>query len=93
MITNELEGVYMHPGDMLLSPTGFGSVKKLQSFITCGFWHVRDKPVQVRWTNKSSSGAIKSLCIDMNQSIIESLDSVLSYANLTVAIVLPVQMI
>jgi hypothetical protein len=29
----------------------------------------------------------------MNQSIIESLDSVLSYANLTVAIVLLVQMI
>jgi hypothetical protein len=83
----------MHPRDILLSPTGFGSVKKLQSFIICDFLHVRDKTVQVRWTNKSSSGAIKSLCIDMSQSIIESLDSVLSYATLTVVIVLLVQKI
>jgi hypothetical protein len=49
---------------------------------------MRDKTVQVRWTNKSSSGAIKSSCTDMNQSIIESLENALSYANFTVAIVL-----
>jgi hypothetical protein len=49
---------------------------------------VRDKTVQVRWTNKSSSGAIKSSDIDMNQSMIESLEDVLSYAKFTVAIVL-----
>jgi hypothetical protein len=78
----------MHPGDILHSPTCFGSVKKLQSFIICGFWHVRDKTVLVRWTNKSSSGAIKSSYIDMNQSMIESLEDALFYANFTVAIVL-----
>jgi hypothetical protein len=49
---------------------------------------MRDKTVQVRWTNKSSSGSIKSLCIDMSQSMIESLEDALSYANFTVAIVL-----
>jgi hypothetical protein len=54
---------------------------------------MKDKTVQVRWTNKSISGAVKSLRIDMNQIIIESLDSVLSYANLTVAILLLVQKI
>jgi hypothetical protein len=83
----------MCPGDRLQSPTCFGSVKKLQSFIICGFWHVRDKTVQVRWTNKSSSGAIKSSYIDMNPSIIESLENILSYADLTVAMVLLVQKI
>jgi hypothetical protein len=49
---------------------------------------MRDKTVQVRWTNKSSSGAIKSSYIDMNQSMIESLEGAPSYANFTVAIVL-----
>jgi predicted acyltransferase len=48
---------------------------------------MRDKTVQVRWTNKSSSGAIKYSYIDMSQSIIESLEDALSYANSTVAIV------
>jgi hypothetical protein len=78
----------MHPGDIMHSPPCFGSVKKLQSFIIYGFWHVRDKTVQVRWTNKSSSGAIKSSYIGMNQIMIESLEDALSYANSTVAIVL-----
>jgi hypothetical protein len=49
---------------------------------------MRDKTVQVRWTNKSSSGAIKSSYIDMNQSMIESLEDALSYTSFTVAIVL-----
>jgi hypothetical protein len=49
---------------------------------------MRDKTVQVRLTNNLSSTAIKSSCIDMNQSAIESLDNVLSYAYLTLAIVL-----
>jgi hypothetical protein len=49
---------------------------------------MRDKTVQVKLTNKSSSGAIKSSCIDMNQRMIESLSSELSYADITVAIVL-----
>jgi hypothetical protein len=78
----------MHPGDILHSPTCFDSVKKLQSFIICGFWHVRDKTVQMRWTNKSSSGAIKYSYVDMNQSMIESLEDTISYAKFTVAIVL-----
>jgi hypothetical protein len=77
----------MHPEDIMHSPTCFGSVKKLQSFIICGFWHVRDKTVQVRWTNKSSSEAIKYSYIDMSQIITESLEDALSYANSTVAIV------
>jgi hypothetical protein len=49
---------------------------------------MRDKTVQVRWTNKSSSGAITCSCIDVNQSIIESLENALSYADMNVAIVL-----
>jgi hypothetical protein len=49
---------------------------------------MRDKTVQVSWTNKSSSQGIKYSCIDMNQSMIESLDNMISYANTTVAIVL-----
>jgi hypothetical protein len=49
---------------------------------------MRDKTVQVRWTDKSSSGAIKSSYIDVNQSMIESLEDALSYASFTVAIVL-----
>jgi hypothetical protein len=63
-------------------------VKQLQKFIICDFWHVRDKPVQVKLIDKSSSRAIKSSCIDMNQSMIERLDNMLSYANIIVAIVL-----
>jgi phage gp16-like protein len=51
---------------------------------------MKDKTVQVKLTNKLSSTAIKSSCIDMNQSVIESLDNVLSYAYSIVAIVLPV---
>jgi hypothetical protein len=49
---------------------------------------VRDKTVQVRWTNKSSSRAIISSSIDINQSMIESLEDALSYGNFTLAIVL-----
>jgi hypothetical protein len=49
---------------------------------------MRDKTVQVKLTNKLSSTAIKSSCIDMNQSPIESLDNVLSHAYLSAAIVL-----
>jgi hypothetical protein len=49
---------------------------------------MRDKTVQVKLSNKSSSTAIKSSCIDMNQSTIESLDSMLSYVYLSIAIVL-----
>jgi hypothetical protein len=49
---------------------------------------MRDKTVQVRWTNKSSSGAIESSYIDMNQNMIESLEDALSYAIFTVGIVL-----
>jgi hypothetical protein len=37
---------------------------------------------------RDSYRTIKSSCIDMNQSMIENLDNVLSYANITVAIVL-----
>jgi hypothetical protein len=48
---------------------------------------MRDKTVQVKLSNKVSSTAIKSSCIDINQSIIESLDNMLSYAYLSVAIV------
>jgi hypothetical protein len=49
---------------------------------------MRDKTVQVRLSNKSSSTVIKSSCIDMNQSLIESLDSVLSHACSSAAILL-----
>jgi hypothetical protein len=49
---------------------------------------VKDKTVQVKLTSKSSSTAIKSSCIDMNQSSIESLNNVLSYASITVAMAL-----
>jgi hypothetical protein len=49
---------------------------------------MRDKTVQVKLTNKLSSTAIKSSCIDTIQSAIESLDNLLSYAYLSVAIVL-----
>jgi hypothetical protein len=49
---------------------------------------MRDKTVQVKLTNNSSSTAIKSSCIDMNQGLIESLDNLLSYAYSSVAIVL-----
>jgi hypothetical protein len=49
---------------------------------------VRDKTVQVKLTNNSSSTAIKSSCIDMNQSLIESLDNVLFHACPSVAILL-----
>jgi hypothetical protein len=86
-IINAPEGIHLHSGDILWSPTGFGSVKKLQKFIICDFWHVRDKPVQVKLINKSSR-AIKSSCIDMNQSMIERLDNMLSYADIIIATVL-----
>jgi hypothetical protein len=49
---------------------------------------MKDKTVQVKLTNKSSSTAIKSSCINMSQSLIESLDNALSYAYSSVAIVL-----
>jgi hypothetical protein len=49
---------------------------------------MRDKTVQVKLTNNSSSTAIKSSCIDMNQSLIESLDNVLFHACPSVAILL-----
>jgi hypothetical protein len=49
---------------------------------------MRDKTVQMKLTNNSSSTAIKSSCIDMDQSLIESLDNVLSHAYLSVAILL-----
>jgi hypothetical protein len=56
----------MYPGDILKSPTGFDSVKKMQKINICGLWCVRDKTVQVRLINKSSSRAIISSSIDMN---------------------------
>jgi hypothetical protein len=84
---NALEEVYMHPGDILKRKSSFDSVKKLQNFIFCDFWYVRDKTVQVKLTSNLSSTAIKSSCIDMNQSVIESLDNVLSYAYSSVDIV------
>jgi hypothetical protein len=49
---------------------------------------MRDKTVQVKMTNNLSSTAIKSSCIDMNQSSIESLDNVISHAYSIAAIVL-----
>jgi hypothetical protein len=49
---------------------------------------MRDKTVQVKLTNNLSSTAIKSSRIDTIQSAIESLDNLLSYAYLSVAIVL-----
>jgi hypothetical protein len=49
---------------------------------------MRDKTVQVKLSSNLSSTAIKSSCIDMNQSATESLDNVLSYAYSSVAIVL-----
>jgi hypothetical protein len=85
---NALEGAYMYLADILQRQSSFGSVKKWQNLIICDFWHVRDKTVQVKLSNKLSSRAIKSSCIDMNQNIIESLDNMLSYAYLSVAIVL-----
>jgi hypothetical protein len=48
---------------------------------------MRDKTVQVKLAINSSSTAIKSSCIDMNQSVTESLDNALSYAYPSVAIV------
>jgi hypothetical protein len=51
-------------------------------------FEMRDKTVQVKLSNKLSSTAIKSPCIDTNQSMIESLDNMLCYAQLSVAIVL-----
>jgi hypothetical protein len=72
---NALEEVYMYPGDILQRPSSFDSVKKWQNLIICDFWHVRDKTVQVKLSNKLSSTAIKSPCIDTNQSMIESLDN------------------
>jgi hypothetical protein len=71
----------------IIETTKFDSVKKLQNLIFCDFWYVRDKTVQVKLTSNLSSTAIKSSCIDMNQSVIESLDNVLSYAYSSVAIV------
>jgi hypothetical protein len=65
-----LEGVYMHPGAILWRMLSFDSVKKWQHLLICDFWHVRDKTVQVKVTNNSSSTAIKSSCIDLNQSVI-----------------------
>jgi hypothetical protein len=49
---------------------------------------MRDKTVQMKLSNKLSSTAIRSLCIDMNQSMIEGLNNMLSYAYLSAAIVL-----
>jgi hypothetical protein len=67
--------------------------QKTAEFHNLWFLACEGQTVQVRWTNKSSSGAIKSSYIDMNQSIIESLENALSYADLTVAMVLLVQKI
>jgi hypothetical protein len=78
----------MHPGDMLQRQSSFDSVKKWQNHIICDFWHVRDKTVQVKLSNNLSSTAIKSSFVDMNQSMIESLDNVLSYVYSSAAIVL-----
>jgi hypothetical protein len=49
---------------------------------------MRDKTVQVKLINKLSSTAIKSSCIDMNQSLIESLNNVISHAYSSVPIIL-----
>jgi hypothetical protein len=51
-------------------------------------FEMRDKAVQVKLTNYLSYIAIKSSCIDMNLGMTESLDTVLSYAYSSVAIVL-----
>jgi hypothetical protein len=85
---NALERVYMHPGEVLQGRLSFDSVKRWQNLTICDFWHVRDKTVQVKLTNKSSSTAIKSSCIDMNQSLIESLDNFISHACLSAAVLL-----
>jgi hypothetical protein len=87
-VMNALERVYIDPGDILRGKSSFGSVKKLQNFMIYDFWHVRDKTVQVKLTNKLSTTATKSSCIDMSQSTIESLNNVLSYAYPSVAIIL-----
>jgi hypothetical protein len=85
---NALDRVYRHPGEILQKQSSFDSVKRWQNLIICDFWHVRDKTVQVKLTNKSSTTAIKYLCIDMNQSLIESLDNLISHACSSAAILL-----